>query len=116
MQWVTNDLYRGLIPAQSETADVYYYISAATNALPAVCGRVCPQESQCEEKCILGKKWEPVAIGRLERFVADYERENNLIEIPKRYIEGVLVKNPRNVARERMDPLRKQADKRVHAF
>ena len=43
-----------------------------TNSLPAVCGRVCPQESQCEATCILGKKKEPVAIGRLERFVADY--------------------------------------------
>ena len=46
------------------------------NSLPAVCGRVCPQETQCEEKCIVGKKNEPVAIGRLERFVADWEREN----------------------------------------
>lgn len=45
------------------------------NALPAVCGRVCPQESQCESGCILGKKGEPVAIGRLERFAADYARE-----------------------------------------
>lgn len=44
-----------------------------TNSLPAVCGRVCPQESQCESKCIVGKKGEPVAIGRLERFSADYE-------------------------------------------
>ncbi|WP_170294462.1 NADPH-dependent glutamate synthase [Heliomicrobium gestii] len=43
------------------------------NALPAICGRVCPQESQCEQKCILGVKSEPVAIGRLERFVADWE-------------------------------------------
>ncbi|HDZ03355.1 MAG TPA: dihydropyrimidine dehydrogenase, partial [Nitrospirae bacterium] len=41
------------------------------NALPAVCGRVCPQESQCESLCIVGKKGEPVAIGNLERFVAD---------------------------------------------
>ncbi len=48
------------------------------NSLPAVCGRVCPQESQCEKKCILGIKAEPVAIGRLERFVADYAREHNL--------------------------------------
>ncbi len=55
-----------------------------TNALPAVCGRVCPQESQCEAKCILGKRFEPVAIGRCERFVADYERENNLVEIPQK--------------------------------
>ncbi|ABB14239.1 NADPH-dependent glutamate synthase [Carboxydothermus hydrogenoformans] len=43
------------------------------NALPAICGRVCPQESQCEGQCVLGKKGEPVAIGRLERFAADYE-------------------------------------------
>jgi glutamate synthase (NADPH/NADH) small chain len=43
------------------------------NNLPAVCGRVCPQENQCEKNCILGKKGEPVGIGRLERFVADYE-------------------------------------------
>ncbi len=48
-----------------------------TNALPAVCGRVCPQEEQCEKKCILGIKGEPIAIGVLERFVADWERENS---------------------------------------
>lgn len=45
------------------------------NALPAVCGRVCPQESQCELMCVMGKKYQPIAIGRLERFVADYVRE-----------------------------------------
>lgn len=45
------------------------------NSLPAVCGRVCPQESQCEKKCVVGIKSDPVAIGRLERFVADYEIE-----------------------------------------
>ncbi|MFH1264906.1 MAG: NADPH-dependent glutamate synthase [Planctomycetota bacterium] len=55
-----------------------------TNCLPAVCGRVCPQESQCEAFCILGKKGEPSAIGRLERFVADYEREHDLIELPEK--------------------------------
>ena len=55
-----------------------------TNALPAVCGRVCPQEKQCESKCILGKKFEPVAIGRCERFVADYERENDLVKLPEK--------------------------------
>ncbi len=55
-----------------------------TNALPAVCGRVCPQESQCEIKCVLGKRGEPVAVGRLERFVADYERDNNIIELPQK--------------------------------
>ena len=48
------------------------------NILPAICGRVCPQEVQCESSCVLGKRWEPVAIGALERFVADWERENKL--------------------------------------
>ncbi len=51
-------------------------------ALPAVCGRVCPQESQCEARCILGKKGEPVAIGRLERFAADYARKNGGVPDP----------------------------------
>ena len=46
------------------------------NMLPAVCGRVCPQEEQCEAECVVGKKGEPIGIGRLERFVADYEREH----------------------------------------
>ncbi|HHX62614.1 MAG TPA: NADPH-dependent glutamate synthase [Epulopiscium sp.] len=53
-----------------------YAIIISENALPAVCGRVCPQENQCEGKCIRGRKGEPVAIGRLERFVADYVMEN----------------------------------------
>jgi glutamate synthase (NADPH/NADH) small chain len=55
------------------------------NVLPAVCGRVCPQETQCEGKCVRGKKdkTQAVAIGNLERFVADYERENNLTEAPQ---------------------------------
>ena len=51
-----------------------YEIIKTTNSLPAVCGRVCPQENQCEGKCVRGIKGEPVAIGRLERFVADYMR------------------------------------------
>ena len=54
-----------------------YKIIALTSSLPAVCGRVCPQESQCEKVCTLGIKFEPVGIGRLERFVADYHNENN---------------------------------------
>jgi len=54
----------------------------STNALPAVCGRVCPQENQCEGKCILAKKGEPVAIGNLERFCADYERAHGTGELP----------------------------------
>jgi glutamate synthase (NADPH) small chain len=53
-------------------------IIAESSALPAVCGRVCPQEAQCEQKCILGIKGEAVAIGKLERFVADFSRENNV--------------------------------------
>ncbi|MFZ3073012.1 MAG: bifunctional dihydroorotate dehydrogenase B NAD binding subunit/NADPH-dependent glutamate synthase, partial [Thermodesulfobacteriota bacterium] len=47
-----------------------------TNGLPAVCGRVCPQEDQCEKVCVIGKKGEPVSIGRLEKFAADFEREH----------------------------------------
>ncbi|MHA1146634.1 MAG: NADPH-dependent glutamate synthase [Promethearchaeota archaeon] len=53
------------------------------NILPAVCGRVCPQEVQCEGKCILGKKHDPVAIGNLERFIADWERENQIKSCPE---------------------------------
>jgi glutamate synthase (NADPH/NADH) small chain len=53
------------------------------NSLPAVCGRVCPQEDQCEKLCILAKKGEPVAIGRLERFAADYERNHGEFVMPK---------------------------------
>jgi len=52
------------------------------NSLPAVCGRVCPQEIQCEGECVLGKKGEPLAIGNLERFVADYERTQGSGELP----------------------------------
>lgn len=54
-----------------------YQIINQTSSLPAVCGRVCPQESQCEKVCTLGIKFEPVGIGRLERFVADYHNANN---------------------------------------
>jgi glutamate synthase (NADPH/NADH) small chain len=53
------------------------------NLLPAVCGRVCPQELQCEKNCILAKKGEPVAIGRLERFAADWERAQGEVTIPE---------------------------------
>jgi glutamate synthase (NADPH/NADH) small chain len=52
------------------------------NILPAICGRVCQQENQCEGKCIMGKRFEPVAIGHLERFLADWERKNQLKECP----------------------------------
>ncbi len=58
-----------------------YKILSNANALPAISGRVCPQESQCEQKCIRGIKGEPVAIGRLERYVADWARENGVTNI-----------------------------------
>jgi glutamate synthase (NADPH/NADH) small chain len=53
------------------------------NCLPAVCGRVCPQEEQCEARCIVGKKGEPVAIGRLERFAAEWEASREKVELPE---------------------------------
>jgi glutamate synthase (NADPH/NADH) small chain len=52
-------------------------IMKQTNTLPAICGRVCPQETQCEGQCVLGKKMEPVAVGNLERFIADWEAQQN---------------------------------------
>lgn len=55
-----------------------YQIISESSALPAVCGRVCPQESQCEGKCIRGIKGEPISIGKLERFVADWARDNGV--------------------------------------
>ncbi|MBP3940298.1 MAG: NADPH-dependent glutamate synthase [Christensenellaceae bacterium] len=64
-----------------------YQIIAQSSSLPAVCGRVCPQESQCEQKCVRGIKGEPVAIGRLERFVADYHNQNNT-ELPKKPVSN----------------------------
>lgn len=71
-----------------------YQIIISENALPAICGRVCPQENQCEGKCIRGRKGEPVAIGRLERFVADYVMENypeKIEETPKNGIQVAVV-------------------------
>ncbi len=64
-----------------------HFVAAAqkikeTNSLPAICGRVCPQETQCEEKCVLGKKRGAIAIGRLERFVADHEAALGDVDIP----------------------------------
>ena len=60
----------------NEDMEGAFEILSKSTSLPAVCGRVCPQESQCEGKCVRGIKGEPVGIGRLERFVADYHREN----------------------------------------
>ena len=58
-----------------------YDVISQSSSLPAVCGRVCPQETQCESKCTLGIKFEPVGIGRLERFVADYHNANFMGEL-----------------------------------
>ena len=69
-----------------------YRIIGKSSALPAICGRVCPQESQCEGKCIRGIKGEPVSIGKLERFVADYALENDIKP------EGATEKNGHKVA------------------
>ncbi len=65
--------------------DGAYKVIAKSSSLPAVCGRVCPQESQCESKCTLGVKFEPVGIGRLERFVADYHNahDDGNVEVPE---------------------------------
>ncbi|MEX1307652.1 MAG: FAD-dependent oxidoreductase, partial [Eubacteriales bacterium] len=62
-----------------------------TNALPAICGRVCPQEEQCEARCVRGIKHEPVGIGRLERFVADYAIAHGGVETPKVEKNGIKV-------------------------
>ena len=69
-----------------------YQVISESSALPAVCGRVCPQESQCEGKCIRGIKGEPISIGKLERFVADWASENGIK--PK----GAAEKNGKKVA------------------
>ena len=65
-----------------------YEVITTTNALPAVCGRVCPQESQCESKCVRGAKGEPVAIGRLERFVADWYMEHHGDVMPQKPVSN----------------------------
>ena len=70
-----------------EIAEAYKIISASS-ALPAVCGRVCPQETQCEGKCIRGIKGEAVSIGKLERFVADWARENGIKPTPAQNKNG----------------------------
>ena len=71
--------------------DEAYKIITSTNGLPAVCGRVCPQENQCEGKCIRGIKGEPVSIGRLERFVADYHLSHSNDDVEKPESNGIKV-------------------------
>ena len=66
-----------------------FKVITATNSLPAVCGRVCPQEQQCEGLCVRGIKHEPVGIGRLERFTADWARENGVTQVKKMEKNGI---------------------------
>ena len=68
---------------QNENFSEALAIIKKDNTLPAICGRVCPQEDQCEKVCVTGKKFKPVAIGRLERFVADMEIEGGEISMPE---------------------------------
>ena len=63
---------------KEEKFEEAFKVISESSSLPAVCGRVCPQESQCEGKCIRGIKGDPVSIGKLERFVADWARENGI--------------------------------------
>ncbi len=72
---------------KGEFAEAFQVISKSS-ALPAVCGRVCPQETQCEGKCIRGIKGDPVSIGKLERFVADWARENGIKPEPAKEMNG----------------------------
>lgn len=78
-----------------EDFDAAYDIITSTNSLPAICGRVCPQENQCEGKCVRGIKGEPVGVGRLERFVADYHREtvgnSEIKEVPSNGIRVAII-------------------------
>ncbi len=74
---VSIDIPEFIAKIKEEDFEGAYEILTKSSSLPAVCGRVCPQESQCESKCVRGIKGEPVAIGRLERFVADWHMENS---------------------------------------
>lgn len=71
------------LTAEGKFIEAYYKVMEK-NVLPSICGRVCPQEEQCQAPCIMGIKHEPIAIGRLERFVADYAREMDKMLIPER--------------------------------
>ena len=81
---VSIDIPRFIKEVEDGNIENAYHIISESSALPAVCGRVCPQETQCEGRCIRGIKGEPISIGKLERFVADWAREHNIEpELPK---------------------------------
>lgn len=75
---VSIDIPAFLAEVKGHNYEEAFKVIKKTNFLPAICGRVCPQESQCEGQCVLGKKFEAVAIGRVERFVADWARKNGI--------------------------------------
>ncbi len=75
---VSIDIPAFIAAVKEEKFEEAFQIISKSSALPAVCGRVCPQESQCEGRCIRGKKGDPISIGKLERFVADWARENGI--------------------------------------
>ncbi|MCI8820964.1 MAG: NADPH-dependent glutamate synthase [Lachnospiraceae bacterium] len=75
---VSIDIPAFIAAVKEEKFEEAFQVISKSSALPAVCGRVCPQESQCEGKCIRGKKGDPISIGKLERFVADWARENGI--------------------------------------
>ncbi len=89
---VAIDIPRFIEQVKGGNIEEAYQVISESSALPAVCGRVCPQESQCEGKCIRGIKGEPVSIGKLERFVADWAKENDVKPI------GAKEKNGKKVA------------------
>ena len=94
-----------------------YKIIGQSSALPAVCGRVCPQESQCEGKCIRGIKGESISIGKLERFVADYALEHDSISFLEtrmpvkviRTMQRAITKKQRLIIREHRQHIRHRA-------
>ena len=81
---VTIDIPAFIAAIQQEDFERALAIIKKDNTLPAICGRVCPQEDQCEKVCVTGKKGKPVAVGRLERFVADWELERGEVRMPER--------------------------------
>ena len=86
-----------------------YKVIGLSSALPAICGRVCPQESQCEGQCIRGKKGEAVSIGKLERFVADYALEHDIkpagAEVKNGHKVAVIGSGPSGLTLQRQDTM-----------
>ena len=85
---VAIDIPEFITKIREEKLEEAYQIIHRSSSLPAVCGRVCPQENQCEKRCVRGAKGEPVAIGRLERFVADWHNEHHAGEVVRAESNG----------------------------